>query len=213
MTHVSTDPGDRDEHLVAHLRLSAPRVIEHGWHDLEWIGMTDRRDAIRIYARLGLHPIALHGLTADGACTCGREDCPPRTRGKHPVMRAWQTAPFDLDELDAMLISNWRFNIGLRTGLQRDGRFLVVVDVDGPRSLLEPLEAEHGAFPPTLTARTGSGGLHLYYYARRELGNRVRVVPHVDLRGAGGQVVAPPSLHASGARYEWITVREPEALP
>jgi hypothetical protein len=208
------DLGDRDRHLANNC--SQPRdPYPHGWDDLHYIANTDRRDALRIYARLGLHPIALHGLNGDKSCTCGRADCPPRTRGKHPVISAWQRAQLDLDAADRMLISNWRFNVGLRCGAQPNGRFLVVVDVDGPRDLLAPLEEEHGAFPATLTARTGSGGLHFYYWVREgvEIGNRVGIVPHVDIRGRGGQVVAPPSLHHSGKRYEWIDVREPEILP
>jgi putative DNA primase/helicase len=186
--------------------------IPYGWHDLEWIAQTDRRDAIRIYARLGLHPIAVHGLAGD-ACTCGRADC--QARGKHPVLPRWQREPLDLDTLDAMLLTNWRYNIGLRTGTQPNGRFLVVVDVDGPRSFLEPLEVEHGAFPATLTARTGRGGLHLFYWVRPgvEVSNRAGIVPKVDIRGSGGQVVAAPSRHLSGNSYQWVDCREPEVLP
>lgn len=193
--------------------LPPPREpIPHGWHDLEWIAQTDRRDAIRIYARLGLHPIAVHGIR-DGACTCSRPDC--AARGKHPVDVGWQRGALELDVLDAMLLTEWRYNVGLRAGRQPCGRSLVVIDVDGPRELLEPLEREHGAFPETLTARTGRGGLHLFYWLRDgiEMGNRANVVPHVDVRGTGGQVVAPPSRHASGTSYEWINVREPAVLP
>ena len=184
------------------------------WHQLGWVSMTDKLDAIRIYARLGLHPLLLHGLLDDGACTCGRADC-DKSRGKHPILKSWQTATLDIDAIDRALVNNWRYNIGLRTGLQPCGRALVVVDVDGPRSLLEPLEANHGACPPTLTARTGGAGLHFYYWLKDgvQIGNRAGVVPHVNFRGFGGQVVAAPSLHLSGRRYEWIDIREPAVLP
>jgi hypothetical protein len=123
--------------------------------------------------------------------------------------------PLDVAELDAMLASNWRFNLGIRTGLQPNGRFLVVIDVDGPRNLLEPLETENGPLPATLTARTGRGGLHFFFWMRDgvEAGNRAGIVPHVDIRGAGGQVVASPSRHRSGDFYTWLDAREPEVLP
>jgi hypothetical protein len=193
-----------------------PREIRHGWTDLEWIAQTDRRDAMRIYARLGLAPILVHGLRGD-RCTCGKFPCGEENRsaGKHPVLPGWQKAPIDVPTMDAMLVSEWRYSVGLRTGSQWCGRFLVVVDVDGPRALLEPLEREHGAFPPTLTARTGRGGVHLFYWTRPgvEMGNRAGVVPNVDVRGRGGQVVAAPSWHRSGNRYEWIDIREPAVLP
>jgi hypothetical protein len=56
------------------------------------------------------------------------------------------------------------------------------------------------------TVRTGSGGCHLYV-AATGAGNRARLLPGVDWRGAGGYVVAPPSLHASGERYRWTRSR------
>jgi putative DNA primase/helicase len=184
------------------------------WSTLSWGYTQCKPYAIKLYARLGLHPILLNGILDDGACTCGRPDC-DKSRGKHPRFKNWETAPLNVAAIDRALERQPRFNIGLRTGLQPCGRGLCVVDVDGPRELLAPLEQEHGAFPPTLTARTGSGGLHLYYWLRDgiEIGNRAGVVPHVDFRGFGGQVVAPPSLHLSGNKYTWIDAREPAVLP
>ena len=154
-----------------------------------------------------MHPILLHELD-DGACTCCRKDC-EKSRGKHPVHKNWQTAALDVDAIDRALIENWHHNIGLRTGLQPCGRALVVVDVDGPRELLAPLESEHGEFPPTLTARTGSGGLHLYYWLKDgvPIGNRAGVVPHVDFRGFGGkssrhQACTRPAIDTRQSKFE-----------
>lgn len=180
-------------------------------------GCRDKRTAALVYAKLGLVAIALHGVLDDGVCTCGADPCGDdnRNAGKHPVAKNWQLGDVDPLALDEMLMRNWRFNIGIRTGYQRNGRFLVVIDLDGPRSLLEPLEKEHGPLPPTLVARTGRGGLHFYYWLRSgvEMGNRAGIVPKVDVRGEGGQVVASPSRHASGNYYTWLDVREPEVLP
>jgi hypothetical protein len=56
--------------------------------------------------------------------------------------------------------------------------------------------------------RTGGGGWH-FYLAPTGLGNnRPRDLEHVDWRGRGGYVVAPPSRHASGHPYEWIPGRD-----
>jgi hypothetical protein len=41
------------------------------------------------------------------------------------------------------------------------------------------------------------------------MGNRVAILPGVDLRGDGGCVVAPPSVHPSGRPYAWVTGRAP----
>lgn len=90
-------------------------------------------------------------------------------------------------------------NIGIACG-----GGLVVLDVDprhGGDASLRELEHEHGEII-TLTARTGGGGLHLYM--RGELPQRVGFRPGLDLKASGGYVVAPPSLHESGRRYEWI---------
>ncbi len=92
---------------------------------------------------------------------------------------------------------------------------MVVVDVDLPRggreSLSALVEAGH-RLPPTLRSHTGGGGLHLFYAEAPGVGvaNAVGRLPGVappllgiDLRGDGGYVVAPPSVHASGVRYRW----------
>ncbi|MBN2196781.1 MAG: bifunctional DNA primase/polymerase [Polyangiaceae bacterium] len=183
------------------------------WRQLAWIGQTDRRDAIRLYTDCGLHPIAIHGVREDGSCTCGRRDCP--SVGKHPVHRGWQTADLDLARLDADLIREWRYNVGLRMGVQPGGFRLIAIDVDGPRSLLEPLEAVNGPLPPTLTARTGRGGSHLIYRVPLdlEISNRTHLAPNVDVKSDRGQIVVAPSLHASGRHYAWVECREPEVLP
>lgn len=188
-----------------------------GWSTLAMLNSSPcKRDAAAMYARLGLHPILIHGVTEAGTCTCGRTSC--AAIGKHPMMKGWQSLPLDLDGLDDAfndMTGNWRYNIGLRMGMQPGGFRLVAIDVDGPRSLLEVLEAKHGALPPTLTATSGKG-IHLIYKLRDDAAtpkNRVKLSPGVDVRSEGGQIVAAPSAHASGRRYRWLDAREPAVLP
>jgi hypothetical protein len=84
---------------------------------------------------------------------------------------------------------------------------LVVVDVDpkhGGEASLAELERSHGPLPATVTARTGGGGRHLYFLHPGGLvRNQVGLAPGIDLRGDGGYVVAPPSLHPRGGIYAW----------
>jgi hypothetical protein len=89
-------------------------------------------------------------------------------------------------------------NIGLRTGVAFD-----VVDIDGPEGL-EALNAYRADRPITWgpEAITGGGGWHLLHLPSGA-GNRAGLLPHVDYRGAGGYIVAPPSIHPSGKRYQW----------
>jgi hypothetical protein len=69
-----------------------------------------------------------------------------------------------------------------------------------------------GRHPGPLVA-TGGGGWH-YWYAPSGLGNRPpRGLVHVDWRGLGGSVLAPPSRHASGGRYRWLRTLDQASLP
>lgn len=92
-----------------------------------------------------------------------------------------------------------------------------VLDVDGEEGLasLRALEAEHGALPPTRRCATGGGGLHLWFVMPegRKVGNRARVRPGLDVRGTGGYVVLPPSLHPSGQVYRMVEDEAPAEAP
>jgi len=92
---------------------------------------------------------------------------------------------------------------------------LVVLDVDarhGGEESLAALVRAHGVLPRTIEAETGGGGRHLYFaHPGGVVPNRAGLAPGLDLRGDGGMVVAPPSLHASGRRYRWK--RPPEQSP
>jgi hypothetical protein len=101
-------------------------------------------------------------------------------------------------------------NIGIVTGRVSG---LVVIDIDskhgGDQSLYR-LEKEHGPLPRTVEAVTGGGGRHIYYaHPGGVVPNKIAIAPGVDVRGDGGYVVAPPSLHASGKRYAWAPSRDP----
>lgn len=96
---------------------------------------------------------------------------------------------------------------------------LVVLDVD-PRHGGDPNHV-YKKFPTTIVAQTGSGGGHFYYqhpggdkYVPNAIGKKNGQQTGYDIRGDGGYVVAPPSLHPSGRRYEWIdTAKKPSPIP
>lgn len=102
-------------------------------------------------------------------------------------------------------------NIGIVTGKVSG---LAVIDVDpqhGGTESLGQLESDYHPLPPTLEARTGGGGRHLYFrYPKRELRNRVGLRPGIDVRADGGVIVAPPSLHPSGKHYVWAPGAGPD---
>lgn len=91
-------------------------------------------------------------------------------------------------------------------------RNLVVIDVDNKPELgknglysIEAWQAEHGDFPATVIAHTGSGGKHYYFHVEdpKAFKNRVDAIPAVDIRGDGAYVVAYPSVHENGKMYTW----------
>jgi hypothetical protein len=140
---------------------------------------------------------------------------PIEPRGKRPSV-AWlefqhrQATPSEL----ARWFRRRDANVGIVTGAVSE---LVVLDVDpqhaGERSLAA-LEAEHGPLPRTVEATTGGGGRHCYFaHPGGHVPNRVGIAPGLDLRGDGGVVVAPPSVHPSGRPYVWVAGRAPDELP
>jgi len=56
-------------------------------------------------------------------------------------------------------------------------------------------------------AKTGRvGGCHCFYRIPKDtiIPNKVNWKPKVDVRGEGGYVIAPPSIHHSGNTYSWV---------
>jgi hypothetical protein len=106
-------------------------------------------------------------------------------------------------------------NIGIVTGkISR----LAVIDFDpGKGATAEVQEAFLAKHPTDLTVRTGTGGLHAYYTFPEDTvppRNSASILgPGVDVRGEGGMVVAPPSIHPNGNPYEWEKVGEPGPFP
>ena len=75
-------------------------------------------------------------------------------------------------------------------------------------SLKADLEAQMGVpLPRSVTAITQSDGVHVYFRqpAGEPIRNRGNLPAHVDVRGLGGYVIAPPSIMVdTGARYRWL---------
>jgi hypothetical protein len=154
------------------------------------------------YARRNWPVIALH--TPEGqSCSCGEVDC--GGAAKHPRYHR-ESLPSGLKSAttDVNLIQTWwklwpEANVAIVTGAFSG---LLVLDVDprhGGEESLEELEAKHGRIPDTMETITGGGGRHiLFAHPGGVVGNKVGLVPGLDVRGDGGYIVAPPSLHMSG---------------
>ena len=156
--------------------------------------------------------VPLHAPKGD-RCDCNRPNCP--SVAKHPRVTDWTRAASD--ELETVM--NWwqqwpHANIGIATG---PASGIVVLDVDvrhGGDEEIERLVKQHGLLPRCPAAATGGGGSHYYF---KHPGGTVlsrTILPGIDVKGDGGQVVAAPSVHASGTSYEWYEGLSPwEAWP
>jgi hypothetical protein len=180
------------------------------------------RDAALGYASRGIPVLPLHyPLPHRGALQPVPGDQPPLARtgcscrdphcgqpAKHPLGSLVPHGVKDATTNRARVLAWWtrhpQANIGLATGHAFD-----VLDVDGPAGAhaIQELAATHGLVSSGPLVRTGGGGWH-YYLAPTGLGNASPAgLEHVDWRGRGGYVVAPPSRHASGHPYQWVIGR------
>lgn len=88
-------------------------------------------------------------------------------------------------------------NIGVVTGKISN---LVVIDID-PRH--DGTDKEFSGIT-TVKSKTGGGGWHYYFQYEEGIQNAANINPGIDVRGEGGYVIAPPSSHISGKKYEWV---------
>lgn len=133
---------------------------------------------------------------------------PLRPRSKEPAtahgLRDWTDDP---DSVREVWGAHPDLNVGIVCGAPSGG--LVAIDLDchedGPDGMasLREWELAHGDLPETCTAVTGSGGLHMLYRADGEVRPSANAGLGVDVRGDGSYIVAPPSVHPNGRRYEW----------
>ncbi|MGB9792573.1 MAG: bifunctional DNA primase/polymerase, partial [Thermacetogeniaceae bacterium] len=141
---------------------------------------------------------------------------PLRPRDKRPLLPSWQE--FQRRRATKEEVSEWwrkwpEANIGLITGTVSG---FVVLDLD---SMLALETAKNQGIPQTPTVATGKG-YHVYFvHPGFSVQNAAGLagVQGLDVRGDGGYVVAPPSVHPSGRRYVWAKGRSPRdvelALP
>ncbi len=174
----------------------------------EATGIPTLQEALR-YAERGWLVLPLHNPTMDG-CSCRKSDC--QSAGKHPrTATGLKEASTDVATIRGWWAQWPEANVGIATGPESG---LWVLDIDGEegQASLRALEASHW-LPVTLRALTGRTGAtgertgaHLYFTHPdgANLRNSAGLLGKgLDIRAAGGYVVAPPSLHASGLRYEW----------
>jgi hypothetical protein len=191
------------------------------------------REAALEIARDGFPVFPCQYMRVGGKCSCrkgrevGKDGKPKCASGKHPATKnGFHDATID-ESVIRQLWADKPYNIGLATGhiwraATGDHKNVAVVDKDiangklGQQSL-DKLTARYGPLPETRRVKTGSGGTHYYFLTRRPVKSfkaddkHCPLGPHIDVRGAGGYVLAPGSNHYSGDHYEWENPGSPIA--
>lgn len=138
-----------------------------------------------------------------GRCSCGDAECD--RPAKHPwTNHGLKDASKEPETIRAWWVRSPDANVAIATG---EVSGIIAIDVDprhGGDASLEAWERAHGPMPLTIESETGGGGRHLLFrHPGYRVRNRINVVAGIDVRGDGGYIVAPPSLHPSGRRYRW----------
>ncbi len=155
-------------------------------------------------------PVLVVWGVADGMCDCPLgSEC--RSSGKHPCPRFSPNGVHSAT-LDAAKVRMWyakdpRINFGQQMGGERN---IVCVDIDprngGSESYFDLIE-HYGeeAFPATREKTTGGGGWHKLYRLSKTITDngelKAKLAPGIDVKGAGGMILAAHSDHVSGRAY------------
>jgi len=147
-------------------------------------------------------PIQLHSALRYLA-SIGWRLLPVEQRGKKPLLKQWpQFASCDVRQLEQWAVEFPGCNWGVATGAV-SAVFVLDIDGDAGKASIEALAAQGCTLPDTLTVETGKGW-HVYFAvpAATHIQNSVSSLgAGLDIRGDGGYVLVPPSIHQSGRSY------------
>ena len=157
-------------------------------------------EAALAYLDMGLHPI------------------PCRPKSKVPLVK-WQ--PFQTSAPTRDQVGTWWRDTPDANVALVLGRGTFAVDLDGGDDADALLRSAGVTLPVDAPRSRTASGYHVFLSSYNAIPDRVGLLstdghkPQVDIRGVG-IVIAPPSIHPTGARYEWeipITAARPPKAP
>jgi hypothetical protein len=183
--------------------------------------------------RFGWHIFPVHEPIFDNegrcvGCTCEKYRRTERCRSSHPYMYlgtngkcttpgkcprvGWRSNSTNKQKTILGWWKQWpNANIGIDCG--KSG--LLVLDYDLYKEYFDGSDMLTEEEQETTTSISGGGGQHLFYLQPedRKFGNsKTGLPPGIDVRGMGGYVVAPPSIHSSGRFYQWEEAFRPSVV-
>lgn len=128
-------------------------------------------------------------------------------RSKLPALASWE--PFQTRLPTVEELAEWtgrnKSNVGVVTGAVSN---VIALDCDSQEAFDAVTRLGVPPTPRVSTAR----GWHLYFrWPGYPVANAAGLLPGVDVRGDGGYVVGPGSVHPTGVIYEWAT--SPREVP
>jgi hypothetical protein len=148
-----------------------------------------------------------HEMSVLDLASRGFQLFPVEVRGKQPLITEWPAkATSDPETVQTWMKQHVGCNWGLACG---SGSGVFVLDFDGTEgtAAIHGISERHGEnWTRTLSVKTARGR-HFYfkYPVVAVIRNSVsKLARGLDVRGEGGYVLVPPSIHPSGAIYLWM---------
>lgn len=139
---------------------------------------------------------------------------PVKPDEKRPFMTNW--LQYTKTRAPKAMVEGWFNNLSNAGVGVVTGRISGIIVLDVEAYCRIPIEEILKRYPTQLVARSGGGGYHLYFsypHTATRISNRVGVFEGADIRADGGFIVAAPTIHQSGNRYEWVQKGPPGAFP
>jgi len=182
---------------------------------------TSLRKAALSYAGKGFAVVPMHTVV-NGKCSCSKgAKCP--SPGKHPRnLNGVNGASTSKAQVGKWWNEYPRASIGIACGTKSN---IFALDIDprnGGQETLHRLIEKLGKLNSTVVSSTGGGGTHHIFKLpkfkiRKDSQGKV-FGAGVDVVSDGAIIIVPPSVHASGKRYQWhegasLLKTSPAALP
>ena len=131
-------------------------------------------------------------------------------KDKKPLTaNGFKDATTDKSTIEGWWTKHPNANIGLATGQISGGIVAIDMDVDkdkdkdGYHTFVKWCEDNYLILPDSWLSITGRGGYHLIYKSAFPVPSKIGWLEDVDIRADGAYIVAPPSIHPNGTKYEW----------